>query len=56
LLYNIIHKNNGLSIGLINRAEEGSHGVQIGLLNFNSSPDYLYCFPIINFPIFACFR
>ncbi|MBO5723345.1 MAG: hypothetical protein J6S58_00805 [Lentisphaeria bacterium] len=56
LLYNAAQVNNGLTIGLITRAEEGSHGVQIGLLNFNSSPDYLFCLPIINFPIFKCFR
>ena len=56
LLYNAVQVNNGLTIGLVTRAEEGSHGVQIGLLNFNSSPDYLFCMPIINFPIFACFR
>lgn len=56
LLYNAVRVNNGLTIGLITRGEEGSHGVQIGLLNFNSSPDYLFCMPVINFPIFSCFR
>ena len=56
LLYNLVRDNDGISIGLINRAEDGSQGIQIGLLNFNSSPDYLSWFPIINFPLFACFR
>ena len=56
LLYNAVRVNNGLTIGLITRGEEGSHGVQIGLLNFNSSPDYPFVMPIINFPIFSCFR
>ena len=56
LLYNAVRANNGLTIGLVTRGEEGSHGVQIGLLNFNSSPDYFFCMPIINFPVFACFR
>lgn len=56
LLYNLVRDNDGVSIGLINRAEEGSQGIQIGLLNFNSSPDYLSWFPIINLPLFSCFR
>lgn len=56
VLYNNIRVNNGLSIGLVNRAEEESHGVQLGLLNFNSSPDYPFFMPIINFPFFALFR
>ncbi len=56
LIYNQIRENNGLSIGLINRAEKNSHGVQIGLLNFNTDPDYFYCFPIINLPVFALFK
>ena len=56
LLYNATRVNNGLTVGLITRSEEGSHGVQLGLLNFNSSPDYFFCFPLINFPVFACFR
>lgn len=56
VLYNLVRDNDGVSIGLINRAEEGSQGIQIGLLNFNSSPDYLSWFPIINFPLFSCFR
>ncbi len=56
LLYNQIGVNNGLSIGVINRAEKNSNGIQIGLLNFNTDPDYFYCFPIINFPLFKLFK
>ena len=55
VLYNLVRENNGVSFGLINRAEAGQ-GVQIGLLNFNSSPDYLSWFPVINLPLFSCFR
>ncbi len=56
LIYNQIRENYGLSIGLVNRAEKNSRGVQLGLLNFNSDPDYFYCFPIINLPVFSLFK
>lgn len=56
VLYNAVRVNNGLTIGLITRGEEGSHGVQIGLLNFNSSADYPFCLPFINFPLYSCNR
>ncbi len=37
--------HNGIQLGLINTCYEGSHNMQIGLINWNGS----FAFPIINF-------